>query len=278
MRRRRIMADGKVVLVTGASSGFGAATVAELVRAGHRVYGTSRRAAPPPADAPHPTMLPMDVRDAASVAAAVDLVLAREGRIDVLVNNAGVGIAGAVEDTSDQETQALFDTNLFGAHRLIRAVLPAMRRQGGGLIVNVGSMAGEIAIPFQAFYSATKAALAALSHALRIEAAPHGIVVTLLEPGDFRTGFTEHRETAAAAGTNPAYRDRCRQAVGVMERDEQHGADPAAVARLIADLVGRARPRPAYLIGMWAQRLAVRVARVAPGRLREWLLRAYYGV
>lgn len=271
------MARQEVVLVTGASSGLGAATVAELARHGHRVYGTSRRASTSPAGAAPPVLLPMDVREPASVAAAVERLLDREGRLDVLINNAGIGLAGAVEDTSDEEARALFETNLFGAHRVLRAVLPVMRRQRRGLVVNVGSMAGEVAVPFQAFYSATKAALASLSHALRIEAAPHGVAVTLLEPGDFRTGFTDTRGWAAAAETNPAYRDRCRHAVGVMERDERRGADPAIFAALVARLVERMKPRGTYTSGMSAQRIALQVARLAPASLSERLVRAYYG-
>ena len=272
------MSEAKVVLVTGASSGFGEAFAAELARRGHRVYGTSRRASlPPAAPAAFPVRIGMDVREEASVERAVRHVLEREGRLDVVVNNAGVGLGGSVEDTTPAEALALFEANLFGVHRVCRAVLPALREQARGLIVNVGSIGGEIAIPFQGFYSASKAALAALTEALRLEVRPFGIDVTLLEPGDFRTGFTENRVLVAAA-TNDAYRERCRRAIETMERDERGGADPASLAQLLVRLVEGGSPRPRYLAGMAAQRLAVYVKRLAPARLSERLLAAYYGV
>ena len=270
------MSGEKIVLVTGASSGLGAAFAAELARRGHRVYGTSRQAPLSETPAPFPVVIPMDVRDERSVGRAVEYVLAREGRLDVVVNNAGVGLGGAVEDTTPAEALEMFETNFFGVHRVCRAVLPAMRAEGRGLVVNVGSIAGEISIPFQAFYSATKAALAALTEALRIEVRPFGIDVTLLEPGDFRTGFTANRKLVAT--TNDAYRSRCGRAIEVMERDERNGADPDSLARLLARLVGEAPPRPRYVAGLAAQRLAVLVKRLAPARFSERLLAAYYGV
>lgn len=267
---------GRVVLVTGGSSGLGAAAAAELARRGHRVYAASRRAVGAGDHPPIP--LPMDVRDAASVREAVATVVDREGRLDALVNNAGVGLAGAVEDTGDDEAAAIFDTNVLGAHRIARAVLPVMRRQRRGLIVNVGSMAGEVAIPFQGFYSATKAALGSLSHALRLEAAPHGVEVTLLQPGDFRTPFTDHRTWTAASRAGSVYEDVCRRAIETMERDEREGSDPAVFARTVADLVEGARPRPSYDVGTPIERLAMHAARLVPWSVREWILRARYGV
>ena len=189
----------RIVLVTGASSGFGRAIAAHLAARGYLVYGTSRSAVmPEEATAPAerslvPIMIPMDVCVDASVDAAVTHILRRHGRIDVLVNNAGFGIAGAVEDTSADELRRQFDTNVFGVLRVCRAVLPHMRRQGGGRIINVGSLAGLIALPFQGAYSASKFALEALSESLRMETKPYGISVSVIEPGDFRTSFTASR-------------------------------------------------------------------------------------
>jgi NAD(P)-dependent dehydrogenase (short-subunit alcohol dehydrogenase family) len=147
----------RVVLITGASAGFGRACAQHLGRLGHRVYGTSRRAeCPDPAELRSPPLvLPMDVCDDDSVQRAVDFVLKQEGRIDVVVNNAGVGLAGAVEDTSVEEARALFETNFFGVLRVCRAVLPALRAQRSGLIVNVSSLGGLVTIPFQGLYSAS---------------------------------------------------------------------------------------------------------------------------
>jgi NAD(P)-dependent dehydrogenase (short-subunit alcohol dehydrogenase family) len=270
----------EVVLITGASSGLGEAFAAHLARLGHRVYGTSRRGAFPAAGAEgvFPALVPMDVRDDASVRAAVDFVVEREGRLDVVVNNAGVGLAGAVEDTAPEEARTLFETNVLGVLRVCRAVMPILRSQGAGLIVNVGSIGGRIAIPFQGFYSASKFAVASLTDALRMEAKPFGVRVTLLEPGDFRTGFTDHRVVTADSRTNPAYRERCRSALQVMEHDERHGADPAALARLLPKLMTRRSPRARYVAGMFFQKLAVAIQRVLPPAWFERGLMAYYRI
>ncbi|MCY1013953.1 SDR family NAD(P)-dependent oxidoreductase [Nannocystis pusilla] len=191
------MREGTVVLITGASSGFGEAAARLLAARGPcRVFGTSRRAAGH--DTPGGVeMLPLDVRSDASVAACVDAVMQRAGRIDVLVNNAGYTLAGAVEETAIDEAKAQFDTNFFGMARMVRAVLPVMRAQGGGRIVNVSSLAGLVGVPFHAHYSASKFAVEGLSEGLRQEVRRFGIHVSLIEPGDFKTAGTAARERAA---------------------------------------------------------------------------------
>ena len=179
-----------VVLITGASSGFGEACADHLARRGYRVYGTSRRARFPEGGAEeNPRMIPMDVCDDDSVRAAVEFVLAAEGRLDVVVNNAGLGMAGAVEDTSLEEARALFETNFFGMHRVCRAVLPTLRAQRSGLIVNISSIGGLIAIPFQGFYSASKFATEALTEALRMDYDAFGRVLSDTNPGFQPFGF-----------------------------------------------------------------------------------------
>lgn len=272
------MSHPRVVLVTGASSGFGAAMVAALADAGHRAYGTSRRATEPAPGALSPIRIPLDVTDDASVRAAVALIMAREGGIDVVVNNAGVGLAGALEDTSDAEATALLDTNLLGVHRVCRAVLVPMRVRGGGLIVNVGSIGGDVALPFQGFYSASKAALVAYSAALRMEVAPFGVQVTLVAPGDFRTGFTSARVVAQGAqAAESAYGARATRAIAAMGRDEQEGADPRAVGELIVRLVETKRPRAIYTVGAAVQRAAPLLRRLMPARVFERIIASHYG-
>ena len=270
----------KVVLITGASAGFGRACAEQLGRLGHRVYGTSRRADfPESADlCSFPLMVPMDVRDDDSVRRALDFVLNREGRIDVVVNNAGVGLAGAIEDTSVEEARALFETNFFGVLRVCRAVLPALRAQGSGLVVNVSSLGGLVTIPFQGFYSASKYALESMSDALRMELRPFGVHVTLLEPGDFKTGFTQSRVFSAASGEGSAYRERCQRAVAVMEKDEQNGADPRQLADLLARVIDTPSPRNRYLVGALSQRLAVAARHLLPSTLLDKAVRAVYRV
>lgn len=265
----------QVVLVTGASSGFGKVCAEHLSQRGFRVYGTSRRADYPEGQASYPVLVPMDVRDEASVRAAVEFVREREGGLDVVINNAGVGIAGAVEDTTTEEAQSLFDTNFFGMQRVCRVTLPTLRERRG-MLVNVGSIAGQIPIPYQAFYSASKAAVAAYTDALRMEVKPFGVRVALVEPGDFRTGFTDNRVFAKAATDQSVFYAPCQRAVSVMAHDEQNGADPAQVAQLLERLVRDRSPRPRYLIGMFFQKFAVLLKRALPGKLSEKMLMAYY--
>jgi short-subunit dehydrogenase len=223
-------------------------------------------------------MIPMDVCDDDSVRRGIDYVLKQEGRIDVVVNNAGVGLAGAVEDTSVEEAKGLFETNFFGVLRVCRAVLPGLRAQGSGLIVNVSSLGGLVTIPFQGFYSASKYALESMSDALRMELSPFGVRVVLLEPGDFKTGFTDSRIFAAEAGKGSAYHESCQRAVSVMEHDEQNGADPRQLAELLAKIIANSTPRNRYPVGAFGQRLAVAARRVVPSALLDKALRAIYKV
>jgi NAD(P)-dependent dehydrogenase (short-subunit alcohol dehydrogenase family) len=222
-------------------------------------------------------LIPLDVTSDDSVAAAVRFVLEREGVVDVVVNNAGFGSAGAVEDTTIDEAREQFDTNFFGAMRVCRAVLPAMRRQGSGCIVNVSSIAGQVGVPFQALYSASKFAVEGFTEALRMEVAPFGIRVVLVEPGDFCTGFTGNRRLARSPITD-AYRERQTRAIGVMEHDETHGATPEAVARLVHRIITRRSPRLRYAVGPVSERVALLLKRFAPARLFEWGIATYYRI
>src|SRR3954447_17267957 len=179
---------GRVALVTGTSSGIGEAAARALVDAGFTVYGTSRRAIAGE-ERDGVTFLPVDVTDDESVARGVREVLGRSGRIDVLVNNAGLGIAGAAEESSIEQARALFDTNVFGSIRTTRAVLPQMREQGSGRIINVSSVLGFLPAPFGALYSATKHAMEGYSESLDHEVREHGVRVLLVEPAYTRTSF-----------------------------------------------------------------------------------------
>ena len=272
--------EDKIVLITGASSGFGKAATDHLVSKRYRVYGTSRRAQiPTEGDATaYPVMIPMDVCDDMSVKAAVTCILEREGRIDVVVNNAGLGLSGAVEDTSSDEARVQMETNFLGVHRVSRAVLPSMRHQRSGLIINIGSIGGRVAIPFQGFYSASKAAVAMLSEALRMEVAPLGIKVVLVEPGDFRTGFTDNRIITAESGNASSYRERCETAVAVMEKDERGGSEPADLALLLERIIRAKTPRPRYMIGINSQNLIARLKSVLPASAFEKIIAAYYRI
>jgi NAD(P)-dependent dehydrogenase (short-subunit alcohol dehydrogenase family) len=260
------------VLVTGASSGIGACCAEFLYERGYRVYGASRSASAPPGVIP----VALDVTDDASVSRAIDVILAAEGRLDVLVNNAGFGIAGAVEDTSVEEALAQFEVNFFGALRVCRAVLPVLRRQRAGYIVNIGSIGGLIAIPYQGLYSASKFALEGLSESLRLEVRPFGIHVVLIEPGDHLTSFTRNRRATEASGPASVYHGPFERAIARMASDEQGGPAPDGVARVVCKVINHRRPRLRYTVGPGAQRVAVWLKRMMPYAVIEQMMRSYY--
>lgn len=267
-----------VVLITGASSGVGKFTAQAFVKKGHIVYGTSRD--PRPENTPEGVrMLALDVREDTSCHQAVAQVLAEQGRIDVLVNNAGMGIAGAVELTSDEEAQAQFATNFFGALNMCRAVMPAMRAQGGGRILFVSSVAACIPIPFQAMYSAGKAALEAVSHAIAMEAKLYGIKTVALEFGDMKTGFTKHRvvteQSRQDEGGAQIYTKVFQKSLATMERDEQKGPEPIKAARLIVAMATKKHPKPLVVCG-FSYKLVAILRRFLPLRLSNWMIGLIY--
>ncbi len=260
----------RVVLVTGASSGIGLACAKHLAGRGYRVYGTSRRTAN------GDFTLTMDVTDDQSVERAVATVLEREGQLDILVNNAGMGIAGPVENTSIEEAKRQLDVNFFGAFRVSRAVLPIMRSQRSGYIVNIGSIGGLIAIPYQSMYSASKFALEGLSESLRMEVRPFGIKVVIIEPGDHKTAITENR--TAMSGGAEAYQESFQAALARTAHDEQSGPGPEQVARLLYRIVNTRDPRLRYTIGPAQQRAAVWLKRLLPYSITEYSMRTYFGL
>ena len=258
----------EIIILTGGSSGIGLATVRELRSRGCRVYELSRRAVPE-----DPFHISVDITDDKAVKAAVDDVVRREGRVDALVNNAGCGISGAVEFTDPADSHQLMEVNLFGMDNAVRAVLPHMRAAGQGRIVSVSSVAGVFAIPFQAWYSASKAAVLAMTVALANEVAPYGISVCDVAPGDIRTGFTAARQKNAAG--DDAYGGRISRSVARMEHDEQTGMAPEAAGRFIAGIVLKKRVKPHYTIG-FSYKLLVFLDRLLPGSVVRWLLYLLY--
>lgn len=264
-----------VVLITGASAGIGQATAKRLAAGGFTVYGTSRNAKAQ-APAAGVRMCAMDVRDGASVSDCIDAIVAEAGRIDVLVNNAGYGIAAAIEDTPVEDMLAQFDTNFLGALRVCRAVLPHMRARKSGKIVQITSLAARIAIPFQGAYSASKSALESLSEALSMELKPFGISVSMVEPGDTKTAFTAARVWTKTAETDPDYRARAKHAIAVMEKSEQAGTDADKVARLVERAIRARNPKLRYVSASGMERLALVLQRVLPGRSFEALIAGNY--
>src|SRR5216684_56037 len=242
------------VLVTGASSGIGASIAHLFHRRGFMVFGTSRSADPvSPTEFP---MLKLDVNSDASAEACVGDVMARAGRLDLLVNNAGFALAGAAEETSIEEAKEQFETNFFGVVRMVKAVLPHMRDARSGRIVTIGSLAGLMAIPFNAFYSSTKFALEGYLEALWFEVKPFGISVSLVEPGFVRTAINQAGRLAAkplAAYEGP--RDR---ALAVIDRSVEKGIAPELVANAVLRAAQAKNPQLRYRVGSdsrWLPRL-----------------------
>jgi hypothetical protein len=263
-----------VILITGISSGFGLAMARQLSADGHTVYGTVRREVE---QLPGVHYLRADVRDTASVQAAVEAVLQAEGRIDVLINNAGMGIGGPVEFAPEADVQLQMDTNFMGQVRFTQAVLSAMRRQGSGKILCFSSIGGVMGLPFQGFYSASKFAVEGFCEALQIEVRRHGIQVILIEPGDFSTGFTAARIKQLSDEAAAAY-PSLRQSVSSFEKDEQTGLKPEYLAKKIAKIVRCKHPKFRYVIATFIQKLSIPVKRILPARTFVKVLSLFYSV
>ena len=259
----------KVVLVTGGTSGIGLATVRALLDQGCTVYELSRREEGP-AGAVH---IRGSVTDEAAVSAAVERIVSEAGRLDAVVNNAGFGISGAIEFTPAEEAKRLFDVDFFGMVNVNRAVIPLLREQGAGRIVNVSSVAAPIAIPFQAYYSAAKAAVSSYSLSLANELRPYGVTVCAVMPGDIRTGFTAAREKSCEG--DDVYGGRIARSVAVMEHDEQTGMDPAVAGRFIARVVTKRGAKPLVAIGA-KYKLFCLLIRLLPVRLANWIVGLIY--
>ncbi|MFP2964056.1 SDR family oxidoreductase [Myxococcus sp. 1LA] len=267
----------RVVLITGASSGIGKACAELLSTRGYAVYGTSRR--PVEAAPPGYRMLTMDVTQDDSVQRAVESVLARErGYIDAVVNNAGYALAGAAEDTSIEEARAQLDANFLGALRVCKAVLPTMRSQGFGRIIQVSSLGGQVGLPFQSLYSASKFALEGFTEALRQEVAEFGIEATLVQPGDVRTHITQNRVCVARAGEGSAYRERFEPVLKAIENGEREGLAAEDVAKKVLAVMEGESPRVRYPVAQLAQRAAVVAKAVLPSRTFERMLMSIYGL
>lgn len=257
------MKNRRIALVTGASSGIGQATAELLAKAGHKVYGTSRRGGEAGGRAFE--MLPLDVTSDASVAAAVERLMQLEGRIDLLVNNAGFGVAPAgAEESSMAQARAIFDTNFFGLIRMTRAVLPHMRRQGAGRIINIGSVLGFLPMPYGALYAATKHAIEGYSESLDHELRTMGIRVSVIEPAYTKTPFDANFLEPDAK--LDAYRE-VRAAVSQRLKQVMTTADqPGVVAEVVLKAASAARPRLRYTAGGLANRLRL-LRRFAPSGL-----------
>jgi NAD(P)-dependent dehydrogenase (short-subunit alcohol dehydrogenase family) len=220
----------------------------------------------------------MDVDDDDSVRAGVEQVVAEHGRLNAVVACAGWGLAGAVEQTPIDQAKHQIETNFWGAVRVVQGALPHMRRQGGGRVVLVSSIGGIVALPFQAFYSASKFAMEGYGEALAYEVAPFGIGVTLVEPGNVRTDFTQNRLDVVPPEGEDAYADMVAKSIGLMVRDEQNGVPPDAVAAAVSRVLDSRRPPRRVSVGKPDERVGIIAKRLLPYRVFERAAKGSLGV
>ncbi len=261
-----------VVLVTGASRGIGQSTATLLAEHGYTVLGTARRPSDESADGHD--LVPLDVTSQDSVNSCVATVLERTGRIDVLVNNAGVGLIGAEEEASIEEARALFDTNLLGVARMVNAVLPAMRARHSGLIINFGSLGATLPVPFHGYLSASKAAVTIYSEALRLELKHLGVDVSVVEPGFTATHPGERFVQMRVARSIDDYTDQEQRATAVMQRGQTLGTDPRTVAETVLRIIRSHAPAPYYPVGR--EKWLLRLTRILPPSAVESLISRHF--
>ncbi len=264
----------RVAIVTGASAGIGLSVASRLHGRGWVVVGSSRRGT----GSNGWTSVVMDVDDDQSVSAGVQGVVDGHARIDAVVASAGWGLAGAVEQTPIAAAKAQLETNFWGCVRVVQAVLPTMRRQGSGRIVLISSIGGVIGLPFQAFYSASKFALEGYGEALAYEVAPFGIQVSLVQPGNIRTDFTQSRRQVSEPTDDVPYAKAVTKAISVMEHDEANGVPPDKVAVVVEKLLDSARPRRRVSVGKIGERVGLPAKRLLPYRMFEGAAKSSLGV
>ncbi|NKI25912.1 SDR family oxidoreductase [Arenibacter sp. 6A1] len=266
--------EGKVVLITGGSSGIGKSIGIFLKSKGFKVYGTTRNLSRYP-DFKEFELLELDVRDVNTIQEAVAQLIAKEGRVDVLVNNAGVGITGPIEETPHEEILKAFDTNFNGPLHMSKAVLPHMRNQKSGLVINITSIAGYMGLPYRGIYSASKGALELVTEALRMETKGFGISFTNLAPGDFATNIASGRYHVPVKENSP-YQLPYGNTLKMMNEHVDHGQDPMLVAHMVLRIINTPNPKVHYKVGEFMQKFSLFLKKVLPDKMYEKLLMNHY--
>lgn len=264
----------KVVLITGGSSGIGRSIGNYLQNKGLIVYGTTRDLSKY-SDFDDFKLLALDVREPRSIHAAIDNLITEQGRIDVLINNAGVGITGPLEEIPRDEVENHFNVNLFGPIEMIKSVLPSMRGQNSGLIINITSIAGYMGLPYRSIYSASKAGLEVITEAIRMETKDFGVRITNLAPGDFATNIATGRYHAPVK-ENSSYRDAYKKTLDIMNEHVDSGMDPDLVAKKVYEIINDLNPRIHYKVGGWLQKVSIGLKRILPDKVFEKLLLNHY--
>ena len=265
----------RVVLITGISSGFGKEIAGHLAKNGYTVYGTVRKKIEP---SPGIHLLLLDLTNNESIINAVNSVIEKEGRIDVLINNAGMHTGGSFETTPIENVKLQIETNVIGLVNITRAVLPVMRQLREGTIVNFSSIGGLMGLPFQSYYSASKFAIEGLSEALRMELREFNIKVIVINPGDFNTNNTSNRQKFIFDDINDPYNKQFQKTLSIIEKDETGGWAPKIMAVKIQKIIESNNPNHHYFVASFEQKLAVTLKRILPHKLFDLILRSHYGL
>ncbi|MFY0653775.1 MAG: SDR family oxidoreductase [Cyclobacteriaceae bacterium] len=260
----------KIILITGASSGIGKACFDYLTNLGHEVYGTSRN------ESDNEHMLQVDVTDRTSIDKTIAQILEAHNRLDVLVNNAGISLVGSIEDTSVEEAKNIMETNFWGAFNMCQAVLPTFRQQQSGLIINISSVLGLFAIPYQSLYVASKFALEGLTESLRMEMKSFNVKACLIEPGDFRTEISEHRITTNQAKEDGAHKADFDKVHQLIINNERKGDKVIRIAKLVEKIIHKRNPKVRYTIGKPLDVLATKLKSILPQKLFELMIMDHY--
>jgi len=263
----------KVVLITGGSSGIGKSVGEYLQAKGYKVYGTSRNPDRYP-NSEFP-IVALDVTKAETISSCIAEVLKQESKIDVLINNAGAGITGPIEEIPDAEIKRNFETNLFGPINVIKAVLPTMRFQKSGLIINVTSIAGYMGLPYRGIYSASKGALELITEAFRMELKDFNIHMSNVAPGDFATNIAAGRYHAPILENSP-YKKSYGNTLATMDAHVDQGNDPKQMADAILKIIQTKKPRTHYKVGAFMQKCSIVLKRILPDAVYEKLLMNHY--
>ncbi|UII79291.1 SDR family oxidoreductase [Flagellimonas sp. CMM7] len=266
--------DRKVVLITGGSSGIGKSIGTYLTSKGFKVYGTTRNPKKYP-DFDAFELLQLDVRLPESIQKTVSEIIFKEGKLDVLVNNAGVGITGPIEETPHEEILNVFDINFHGPVHVMKAVLPQMRKQGGGKVINITSIAGYMGLPYRGYYSAAKGALGILTEALNMEVKDFGISISNLAPGDFATNIAAGRYHAPVT-EDSAYQKPYQKTLDLINEHVDSAGDPIQVAEKVYAIIQKRNPKIHYPVGEFTQRLSLFLKKILPDKLYEKLLLNHY--
>ena len=260
-----------IIVITGGSAGIGRATAEFLADKGHKVYSLARSKI----ESEKFSSIQCDITNFENATAALGEIYQKEGKIDVLINNAGMGIAGAIEQTSFEDIEKIFSLNVFALINMCKAIVPFMRNGGGGKIINIGSVAGVIPIPFQTCYSATKAAVDMFTMAFGLEVRDFNIHLTTIMPGDTKTSFTASRVKNAVVEKSP-YKGRIEKSIEKMEKDEQCGKSPLSVSKVIYKVIKKKRPPKSKTVGI-SYKAIVLLEKILPRKFMLWVVKKMYG-